>query len=208
MTHARRVRATVAVVAVGVLVALAWALTRPVPSLVGGNGIAPRSFVLDLKPGHIVCDALGPAARPADELLVTLGTYSRPPQPLKVSVDGRGAPAGRRYQSGPVRLSLPDNAGNGGKAACIRNAGTARVAIAGTPGGGARVDGRRRPFSVSFALRDSDPPSWLGRAPTIVARVANAPGAPFGSVTGWIAVLLFGTGLVASFVTAWRALGR
>jgi hypothetical protein len=208
VTHARRVRATVAVVVVGVLAALVWGLARPMPTTVGGNGIAPASFVLNLKPGQTVCDALGSAERPADQLLVTLGTYGRPAQPLHVSVDGRAAPATRAYRSGREGLPLPTGADNGGARACIRNAGDARVAIAGTPGGGARLNGRRRAFAVSFGLKDSNPPSWSSKFGTIVAQVGDAAGAPFGTATGWIAALLFGMGLVASFVTAWRVLGR
>jgi hypothetical protein len=207
VSHARRVRATVAVVAVGVIAALAWALERPSPASVGGNGVAPAVFVVDLKPGHIVCGPLGPAARPADELLVTVGTYGRQPQALQVSVDGRDSTA-QRHESGRIGLPLPRSAVSGGARACIRNEGSYRVAIAGMPGRGARLDGRPMAFAVSFVLKDSNPPSWLNRAPTIVRKVGDAPGAPFGPGTGWLAALALAMGLTASFVAAWRTLSR
>jgi hypothetical protein len=204
---ARLVRASVAVVGVVVLAVLVWGLTRPQPRAVGGNGVPPSQFVINLAPRAVVCSPLGRATRDADAVEATLGTYGRPAQPLRLSVNGSSRVT-TGYRSGVVTLGLPAGAARGGDRACVRNLGTARVAIAGVHGGGSVVNGRGRPFGLSLALVDTDPPSWWNRTPTLVAHVGDAPGAPLGSATGWVAALMFALGLVGALLLAGRSLSR
>lgn len=200
------VRAVAAVTIAGIVAAFVWALSQPADAVVGGNQIRPVAFVVTLAPGQQACDALGTATAPADVLIVTIGTYSRPAQPVRLSVDGHSAPVLRRYTEGVVTIPLPPTARDGGAHACLRNLGTRRIALAGVPTGERRVSvaGHLQRAALSLELHQGDPETWGDRAGDIMRRIGDAAGAPLGGATGWLVVLLFVAGSLGAVAVVAR----
>ena len=193
------------------LAGLTWAAF----ALLGGSRhnaaagvVRPGAFVEDVAPQRESCQALPAVAEPANRAAMTIGTYGRPAARLELI-----ARAGERElassgvvtaHEGALTLALSPavTPRDGALTFCVRNAGDARIALAGVsypPPAGSDRPGRDlsiRPLGRSV--------SDISRTGLVLDRYASARA---GDLGGWVLVLalvLFAGAALASVITVVR----
>jgi len=212
----------------GLVIALAGALhwwkpfvtqDRFVATSTPSPGPAGPSFDIPVAPGSSVCVAPTAIDPTTGQAQFTLAPISRPAS-LSVEANGRdyrsvravAVPASPKPQQVNARLAKPSHTVTG--SVCVRNAGTARVALAGTNNavwiGVARTsrDGRVLPGqAIALNLVESRKQSVLDRLGTISDRASDLTGHLVPSWLAWIlaVALVVGTPF-AIFAAFWTTL--
>jgi hypothetical protein len=158
--------------------------------------------VASLAPHGEACQGpLSPPAEAFDRVVISLGTYGKPGQPVEVSV--RDAASRRVLSSGrlaggypdiaeapehsvPVRSLTPRSAIE----VCVRNAGTGKVAVYGSTGlahrtSTAEIDGKPAPSDLAVRVERGKPRSLLARLPDAFSHAAQFKPGWVGSWTFW-----------------------
>jgi len=188
------------VVALVVLVALA--ATRESP-LVYSIGAGPAAPVAALTAGEETCQGpLSPPADAFDRVVISLGTYFKPGQPVEVSVRdaagsrvlARGSLAGGYPDIGQApehSVPVPRTTAHGPIEVCVRNGGQRKVAVFGTTGlahrtSTASVDGKAINSDLALRLERAQPRSLLTRMPSVMSHAAMFKPAWVGAWTMWL----------------------
>lgn len=184
---------------------LAVLLTRASEDL-GNNDIRPFGFFAELGPRAEVCDGSGRPRPDAEAVEVMVGLDGRPPQPLALRVADRPASRPVTAVDGVTRFPLPAGTSLAGQLLCLRNVGSEPVLLAGQDVPGATLDGRPRPYRVSYAFVDGSPPRRADIALEALHDVGNARGGAGGAATGWLVAALALAALGTALGGAWRVL--
>jgi hypothetical protein len=185
--------------------------------VVRANLSPPVAFVATVDGGRRVCqqDELLPAGSGA--LRLRVGTFGRPGPPLEVTLQaGNGAPPRRGrvaagWVEGDVVIPYPVvRIDEGAARVCVRNDGTERVVVAGSPAGpdAARIAGGKRTQGRMWLsyLRPSAR-SWWSETGAVATRAGIARDALPGGWTLWLwlaATLVVIGGAVAIVLRAAR----
>ena len=196
-----------ATLAAGLVLIVVLAVTRE-SGLVYSIGSGPAAPSAPLAAGHEACQGpLSPPAQAFDRVVVSLGTYGKPGQPVEVSV--RDAASHRVLSTGKLAGGYPDIEKAPEQSipvtritprsaidVCVRNAGTGKVAVYGTTGLAHRtstaiVDGKPQP-SIDLAVRLERGPkrSLLARLPDAFGHAATFKPSWVGAWTFWVLAAL------------------
>jgi hypothetical protein len=189
--------------AAGLVLLAVLAATRQSP-LVYSIGSGPGAAVAPLKPGDEACQGpLSPPADAFDRVVISLGTYFRPGEPVEVIV--RDAQSRRVLSSGRLAGGYPDIAQAPEHAVpissttlrapaevCVRNTGRRRVAVYGSTGLAHRtstaiIDGKPVSGSdLAVRLERAAPRSLLNRLPQAFDHAALFKPGFVGPWTFWV----------------------
>lgn len=187
--------------------AATYFLLRSDSGVVGYNGVRPSQFVGTLRPNDEVCQGLGTASRAPDMVRLTVGASGAGAQPLALRIKGhRDQRTVRRYRDGAVTLPLPVENPLPTAVLCVKNGGNKPVQLAGERGSGAVQNGRSRAFAISFTLL-APPRPWIKEAAKMLHRVGYAQGDLSGTFLVRLALtaLLITLGLALAAVWRWSS---
>lgn len=192
-----------AVLAAGVVLLVVLAVTRESP-LIYTIGSGPAAPSAPLTAGEEACQGpLAPPAEAFDRVVLSLGTYGKPGQPVDVFV--RDVKTRRVLSRGRLEGGYPDIAQapehsipvtsvtpRAAIEVCARNAGTGKVAVYGATGLAHRtsiatVAGRPQPgIDLAVRLERGHPRTLLARLPDAFAHAAQFKPGWVGAWTFWV----------------------
>jgi hypothetical protein len=212
-----RSRRTLAAVVAGVAaLALLVVLAATQESrLVYTIGAAPAGPVAQPGPGEEACQApIAPPAEPFDRVVVSLGTFGRPGEPVEVLIRSRSQEVlarGRLDGGYPDIAAQPEHAVpvprttlNEATEVCVRNVGARKVAVYGSVGLAHRGSvGRleeRTVGDIALRLERSEPRSLLAALPDVFDHAATFKAGWVGAWTFWLlaAVVLLAVPLLVA----------
>lgn len=195
-----KARLVVAAGLTGLLAALVVLLLQQAPRRSGSDLTPNGAFVVVLHRAQEACQGQELLPANTSALQMTIGTYGAPGPPLRVSLSG---PAGeplssgglmRGWRQGVVRIPVAHvKSARDGARFCVRNDGTAPIALAGDfpdPGYAMQVAGKashERRLRVDYLRPGRE--SWIELLPTLVYRFSLGK-AGFVRSWAWVAVLL------------------
>jgi hypothetical protein len=168
--------------------------------------------LVELKAGEQACLDKAVVDEHAGRALITVGTYGRPPAPLRLSITGRGLREVRRVPptyaenlTFTVPVDPPDQAVV--TTICIRNDGRRKIALYGdaerTSRSTTRVDGKPVPANFAIAFAERKHHTLLERLPLAVERMqAFRPDVTW---LAWLVAVLFVIGMPLAAVWALAA---
>ena len=196
-----------AVFAAGLVLLVVLAVTRDSPLVytIGSGAAAPSA---PLKAGEEACQGpLSPPAEAFDRVVLSLGTYGKPGQPVDVLV--RDAASRRVLSRGRLAGGYPDIARapehsipvtsitpHAAIEVCARNAGSAKVAVFGATGlahrtSSATVAGKAQPgVDLAVRLERGQPRSLLARLPDAFTHASQFKPGWVGAWTFWVLTAL------------------
>jgi hypothetical protein len=207
------------VVAAGVIVAAALALTRE-SRLVYTLGVGPAAPVAVLRGGQEACQKpVDPPPQRFDRVVVSLGTFGRPGPPVDVllrpdapgakTIRGRLRGGYRDFRVTPEHAIAVSATLHAPAEICLRNRGTGRLAVFGAPGlahrtSSATVAGKPIGSDVAIRLETAQPRSLLSRMPDAFRHAALFKPSWVGPWTFWVltALVLVGAPVVMGWAVA------
>ena len=174
-----------------VAVVLAIVLSQTTRHAIGSNFVPPQAFVAQVPGGARVCQSREHIPSGTGAIQVRIGTFGRPGPRLELSVAGpTGGTLARRVRTagwpeGDVAIPVARLGERQGAEVCLRNAGSAPIAVAGgrTLGAAAVVGGQPASGGITLRYLEPEARSWWGFAPEIADRVARLRDAPPGALT-------------------------
>jgi hypothetical protein len=202
------VRLVLALAVVGIVIATVSSLTGTRSQLVGGNGIPPTEFAVQLPAGQRVCDPNVIVPAVVDAVDMTVGTYGATGQRLHLTVPGAGA--GRTTvigTEGVIPVPVPAGGSRGKPGLCIVNDGKRTLALAGiAQAPGLEIGGQASNGLVSFTFVDHEPGTWSDVFGDVLDQIGYAKGLPFGGIAGVVVLVLLLGALGGALAAGWRYL--
>lgn len=192
--------------AVGLLVAVVAVLLSRAPAEIATNGVRPVGFVAEVPGQAEICDRAGGPRPGAEAVALTFGLDGRPPQRVRLRVEGGPSGPVATAVDGVTRVGLAPATSLAGRRLCLRNLGQEPVVLAGEQKPGATLGGEPQAYRVSFTFLDAAPPRRWELAAGALRDVGNARAGAGGPVTGWLAAALAIAALGVALGGTWRVL--
>jgi hypothetical protein len=200
-----------AVVAAVTLIAATVVLAQPGPRLTATDNVRLLGYPLILQPGQQACQQTERVPAGTTTLALMVAPLRPTGPPLELTVLGRGVSAPGGYRDGDeLRVRLPEGLSGAGEV-CLGNSGPGAVGIGGQdasmaipPGIGLTVDGTPQPLAMQLRWERG-----TGSAFSQLGDVLRRWGyvTAFGSLTPYLAILLFAGAFAGAITVAVRGRG-